>query len=522
MSIRWRLVLSYIGLSLLAVLTLGTVLYNILRTYYTGLERSYLQTNAVMISQDLVQSFTHTEDSTGTDMILKNYAYLTRTRVRIFDPNMKLIGDSGEWSKLQARMAMISMGSVAESGTGDNIASIIVIESDPSTFIGVPVDMNTMSYSIVEEGTPAEVITGPYYVYSASMDDVLTARNISHEQVIASVYAADGSIFGYVELSEGPAYGQEILTSVLSGWAASGLIAVLVAAAVGWFVSRRFSDPLRELTEVTRKMSRGDLTARAKQMNTAEYRTLAESFNEMADRMEKTIGVLRRFAADAAHELQTPLTALRTNLELAQVETSNPEVSGSECDKYLEASLEQTDRMNHLAGNLLDLSRLEAGSTTEEAALVNLNLLIQTSGEIYASAAEQKGIDFSMSVPEEEPLLTWCKERQIQRALHNLLDNALKFTPAGGKVTLGIQREDERVWLWVEDSGIGIDEDEIDNLFERFHRGRNASGYPGSGLGLAIVRSIAETHGAGVEAGTLPGSGARFSMWLPLGDHTGL
>ena len=121
---------------------------------------------------------------------------------------------------------------------------------------------------------------------------------------------------GYVELSEGPAIGREILTSVAWGWAGSSAVAVLIAAGVGWLISRRLSIPLLALTGATSRMAEGELSTRAQVVRKDELGQLATSFNEMAARVENTVVTLRRFVADAAHELHTPLTALRTNLDL--------------------------------------------------------------------------------------------------------------------------------------------------------------------------------------------------------------
>jgi two-component system sensor histidine kinase MprB len=228
----------------------------------------------------------------------------------------------------------------------------------------------------------------------------------------------------------------------------------------------------------------------------------------MADRVEETITTLRRFVADAAHELHTPLTALRTNLELAG-ETKQTDQQG-----FINRAHGQVERLENLTRDLLDLSRFEARAVEMELVPLDLTVLLQEIGEIYASQAEQVGLSFSLQLSNESMTILGS-ESQLRRAIGNLLDNALKFTPEGGAISLGLRRRPgtAQLELWVEDTGIGIPPDDLPQLFSRFHRGRNAAAYPGSGLGLAIVKVIVEAHGGQVMAENT-NQGARFTVQL--------
>jgi two-component system OmpR family sensor kinase len=285
---------------------------------------------------------------------------------------------------------------------------------------------------------------------------------------------------------------------------------VLLAAGVGWLISRQLSAPLLALTEVTASMAAGNLSVRAEVKRDAprEVGLLAGSFNEMAEQVEETVLTLRRFVADAAHELHTPLTALRTNLELGSAE-ANPQ-------PFINRAQTQVERLETLTRDLLDLSRLETGASQTNFGPVNLNPLVQEVGELYASRAEQMGLTFSLELP-EQPLAVSGNEAHLRRALSNLLDNALKFTSEGGSVWLGLRPLPAQNWaeLWVEDTGLGIPATDVPQLFSRFHRGRNATAYPGSGLGLAIVKAITEGHGGQVAVENRL-TGACFQVRLPL------
>ena len=320
-----------------------------------------------------------------------------------------------------------------------------------------------------------------------------------------------GDLLGYVELSEGPAYGRQILESVAWGWAIAGSVAVVLAAGVGWLASRRLSGPLVSLTSITARMAEGDLSARADVVGQDELGSLAQSFNEMAGRVEETVVTLRRFASDAAHELCTPLTALRTDLELA----ANGKTS-AERRALVDRALIQLARLEALTKSLLELARIESSVSKDPDGPVDLGALAREASEPYASQAEQAGLSFHLDLG-PEPLVTQGNASQLRRALGNLLDNALKFTPVGGAVRVGTRRDGEWAVLWVENTGIGVPPDDLPYLFGRFHRGRNATDHPGSGLGLAIVKSIVEGHRGQAEAENTS-HGARFSLRLPAHD----
>jgi signal transduction histidine kinase len=236
---------------------------------------------------------------------------------------------------------------------------------------------------------------------------------------------------------------------------------------------------------------------------------LARSFNEMANRVEDTVLTLRRFIGDAAHEIHTPLTALNTNLELAATEADDAARL-----TFLKRAQEQLKRMEMLTTNLLNLSRLETGTTHEALQTFDVAELVRVTSELYASQAEQAGITFRFDLP-QTPLFVRANASQLRCAVENLLENALKFTPELGIITVGIRLENQHVRLWVQDTGIGIPPEDLPLVFSRFHRARNAAAYPGSGLGLAILKAIAEQHHAKVLVKSELGQGTVFAMQLP-------
>jgi two-component system sensor histidine kinase BaeS len=325
-------------------------------------------------------------------------------------------------------------------------------------------------------------------------------------------------MLGYVEISDAPAYEQVALLNVLEAWALASLFGLTVAALAGLLVASWLSRPLRTLTEATERMGAGDLAARADVDRADEIGRLAGSFNEMADRVEANVASLRRFVADAAHEIGTPLTALQADLELAEAHARTDDQR-----RFIGRAMEQSERLAALSSGLLRLSRLESGDrAVGEPVPFDLVALARRVADAFASRADQADVTLTVE-PAVAPLVaqaggavTVCGDAErLGAAIGALVDNALKFTPAGGTVRVGVETAGGEGVVSVADSGIGVPPDDLPHLFERFHRGRNVAGYPGSGLGLAIVRAAVEAQGGQVNARSGP-AGSRFEIRLPL------
>jgi len=438
-------------------------------------------------------------------------------RVRLFDADGGLLADSGD-SRARAEPRVPPVPSLADSGLDSRVreprrapgaVDDLSDRLDYYTYYG-PVSGTLYGLPVRLAGTGILQRLG---LAREQLGQLSTDVRSDHTARVPVLGAMASNPVGWVEVTAGPSYGRQIVTVVAWAWVLASGVAVTLAAAIGWLASRRITQPVSSLTSVTSRMAGGDLAARATVAGGDEIGTLAASFNSMAERVEETVAVLRRFVGDAAHEIHTPLTALRANLALAMDE-DDP----GHHRLFLERVRDQARRMEELTNDLLDLSRLEAGRIEIRRLPLDLAATVREVSEVYASRAEQAGITFYMDLP-NWPVTILGDESQVRRALANLLDNAVKFTPADGAIRVGLASNGVLVEVSVADSGIGIPPEDLPNLFSRFRRGRNASVFPGSGLGLAIVKAIMEYHGGQVLARSLD-PGTVFTLSWPSGETT--
>jgi signal transduction histidine kinase len=234
------------------------------------------------------------------------------------------------------------------------------------------------------------------------------------------------------------------------------------------------------------------------------------TFNQLIERLQAGLETQRRFVADSSHELRTPLTVIRSNIHLLR-QSRDP----SEHAELLEATEAEISRLNRMVNNLLYMAQMEAGLDLKPVLRpVELDSLLL---EVFARARAIAAMKNQKVVLSHEDIGVTLGDRdQLQHLLLNLADNAIKYTPEGGTISLGLWSEDNWSRLEVTDSGPGIPEAELPHIFERFYRTQEArkSARHGSGLGLAIARSITEWHGGRIEVFSRVGEGTTFRLWL--------
>ena len=519
-SIRWRLPASYGVIALLAALSLGSVMLLVLRSYYARQEREYLLGNALALQPILVQVMQSEPPKGLLQDQITGLAFLSQVQIRLLDSDKNVIADSGVPDSNKA-VAVAGgpawnvpfFGSESVSGPAyesEKRMSIVIYSEEASDTMLFRKEL-PFSGPAPQSDVILPVSASPYgyvFVEKSASDPTRRSSQIAKVQLTGS----QGEPLGELEFSNGPSYGADVIASVTRAWLVASVFAVVVAALAGWFMSKRVTHPVLALEKATRQMEQGDLHARVdlREERQQEFLSLANSFNGMAAQVEQTVSTLREFVADAAHELHTPLTALQANIELAR-DAKNT----SERTRYLTRAHKQSQRLEALVQSLLDLSRIEAAEFKSTFAPVDLIQLVRELGEQFASRAEQTDRSFTMNIPDEK-ISVLGNETQLRQILINLLENALKFTPVGGWISLRLEHSFDQITLTVSDSGIGIPPEDLPHLFERFHRGRNASEYPGNGLGLAIVKAIVSAHKGDVAVQSEGRQSTSITVSLPI------
>jgi heavy metal sensor kinase len=294
----------------------------------------------------------------------------------------------------------------------------------------------------------------------------------------------------------------------LLGAAIPGVL--LVAVLGGYWISRKALSPVDEITKVARSISAQNLSRRLPVLQTRdELQRMSEAWNDVLARLESALNRIRNFTADASHELRTPVALIRTTAELA-LRRNRDETAYR---KALSDIQGHAERMSELTESLLTLARADAVGAGFPMAETSLSSVIQTSVKQMAPIAEERRISLHTSLPPGVPVAK-VNATAIQRLLLILIDNALKYTPSGGHVAVSLTKMDGNYRLSVADSGMGIDENALPHIFERFYRADPARSSNGTGLGLPIAQMIAEAHGTSIKAENNRDSGSTFHLLL--------
>jgi signal transduction histidine kinase len=296
-------------------------------------------------------------------------------------------------------------------------------------------------------------------------------------------------------------------TALLRAIAGTAGLAALLALVTGLGLSRRITRPVARLISVTRAMASGDRSARVGEIKApVELRELSAAFDQMADTLDYEDKIRRDLVASVAHELRTPVAVLQVGHEalLDGVTEPTPEELGSLRDEVL-----------RLARMVDDLQTMAAA----DAAVLQLTRERHDLGDIAASAADSLARRFETAEVtlrrRLSPALALADRRWMHQVVTNLLSNALKFTPAGGTVTISTREDGESAVLEVEDTGVGIPPDELPRIFDRFWRGQAAAQTSGSGIGLAVAAELVWAHGGTLTAASEPGAWTRMTLTLP-------
>jgi heavy metal sensor kinase len=283
------------------------------------------------------------------------------------------------------------------------------------------------------------------------------------------------------------------------------------AAIVGWFMARRALAGVEAVTRTARQISEGSLKERVPvKKYQDEIDQLAITFNQMLDRIQTLVTGIREMSDNIAHDLKSPITRIRGISEVSLTAGA----SEKEYENMAASTVEECDRLLDMINTMLVISRTEAGVNTLDAKKLDIGAVVRDACELFQSPAEDKDLRLICNVAGSFSVSG--DNRLIQRMIANLLDNAIKYTPAGGSVEVTVDAaKNDAVAVSVKDSGIGISEEDMPRIFERFYRCDPSRSEAGIGLGLSFARAIARAHGGDIVVASEPNQGSTFTVTLP-------
>lgn len=372
-------------------------------------------------------------------------------------------------------------------------------------------------YSVVLFGLAALVVSGVYLGLSRELRQETVYKTQSVQAIIATpqgplVVEQQRVVLDQLAAFE-KAVNQRSLDTLRRYSFAALTLLFLTSLVVGWVIAGEILKPIGRITAVAKDISATDLSRRIDMGGPEdELRELADTFDEMLDRLDSAFEGQRQFIHEASHELRNPLAVIRTNID---VTLADPAADAETLRDTLDVVRRSSERMSHLVDDLLVYAR--RGALSVEHAPVELAAVVHDSVAEFTAPAREHGVTLVDAAA--TGAVVDGDNAALRQAVANLLANALRYAPWGSTVTVSCGVDPSWAWLAVADEGPGIGDAEHDAVFQRFWRGDPAEGRAEgrSGLGLTIVRQVAEAHGGQVRLESAPGDGARFTLWLPRG-----
>ncbi len=464
-SIRFRLTATFLAVILAVMVIISIFLYSTLERYYMNNLEATLVRSGFLASDFVVGHLRGQIDSVRLSSLAEDMSRQAQARVLFADQQGIVVGDSLRvGGLLNQELDHEDVNAALEGNVSSRIAYSERIEH-PVIQVAVPV---------MEED---EMVTG-VVLLSASLEEVYnTLYDIRRFLFLATVIAM----------------------AIVGGGSAA--------------LARRFTGPLESLTVAARKMAEGKLDQHIEISSTDEIGRLAEQFNIMAKRLNYYTSNLKKFAADVAHEVRTPLTTMNLLTKSLKEHEMEPEQQ----KEFIEDLDNEVGRLTALVNDLLELSKLDKNEIEMEK--INLNNLLRDMLGEYQYRFSHAELELLDNIPEQDCYI-YGAPLQLRQVISNLLDNALNYTQAGGKVTVSLYTESNEAVTKVEDTGCGIPEEDLNYIFERFFRVDRARARigGGTGLGLAIVSEIVAKHDGRVWVESEVDVGSRFYFALPLAE----
>lgn len=381
------------------------------------------------------------------------------------------------------------------------------------------VDNNAALFTVSQNGgaiikkqniTPelcAETLSGKTTTSVGSLGGVFSGVYLS----VGVPIIVNGSAVGAVYVSLSFPELHKIRSDVLNMFAASALVGILLAFLLSYFLARRLSRPLKDMSAAAKNIAGGNFEERIKIQSADEIGQLGAAFNDMAVSLENLENMRRGFVSDVSHELRTPMTSISGFVEGILDGTIPKDMQ----NQYLKIVLDEARRLGRLISDLLDVTRLEGGKIPLDIRFFDINELIRRRVASLENNLAEKRLNVTAEFDKERKMVKGDKDA-IERVLTNILDNAVKFSPHGGHIKISVSDVAQKVHISIENDGGGIEEGELKHIWERFYKTdkSRAQDKQGTGLGLYIVQSIIHAHGQKVWAESAVGAYTRFTFTL--------
>ncbi|HEX6894396.1 MAG TPA: ATP-binding protein [Bryobacteraceae bacterium] len=366
-------------------------------------------------------------------------------------------------------------------------------------YVSLGIDAPSQIQSILQSGTPAmRVLTDPASGVPYMVRSGLWVDHDGHKYYLAIGRALD--------------YDDEVINGFTRNYFSVVPIVIVLSGLLGWFMAGRALGPVNSVADAAQQITHSNLHTQIPLRHAGdELDRLVEAFNHMMTRLNRSFEQIRQFSTDVSHELRTPLTVARGQLEVALFTAQNVE----QHREAMAEALEGIDRLSNIVRALLLLSQAESGQLVLQRTQVDLAAVTRDLVDQHQIPAEAQAVRLSAELPESA--MIHADRTQIERMISNLLGNAIKYTPAGGRVAVRLNLEGQLVKLVVEDTGVGIAPDHLPHIFDRFYRVPSADPEKGLGLGLSFVAWIVKAHGGTIEVDSKLQQGTRFTVTLPAG-----
>lgn len=488
LSLRTKLVLSYLAVTLGAIFMLSVVVSFAIQNYFANSQREELQSRAESLAQQIGISY----------------------------------ASFGSWDNMASQHVSIPIDIQLLVEIVDTSGSVRA--GNPLPYVQLTLDNQTTMTQALTQALKGQEVTGRFQSLSVDGDTVTSIyiavpiyyRGQSNATIVGAIFAAEP------QQNPGGFSPSDFITSVNQAILISGLIAALAVVIISLLLVRRLTRPLASLTAAAEQMRQGDYSKRVETPKSQdELGRLSQSFNEMAETIESDITELRRqeqlrrdLLANIAHDLATPLTAIQGFSEALGDDVISDPVARQETAQLI---AREVQRMRRLVADMQQMTSLESGRARLDLAPLNLHELVHETLAVIGPECEQAGITLRNEIDSQTPLVLADSDR-VTQVLLNLLDNARRHMPSGGVISVGAHPDGKMLSIWVNDTGTGIDPADLPLIFERFYRAdRSRTGATGgSGLGLAIVKAIIAAHGGTISAESTPGKGTRVTFTLPL------